>query len=113
MIKEFTIDDQYLTDVKDSYTKYKYDLSKELTNDQLADVLVNGNIVYTSHGIKDHPEFAKLREELKSLGYITVERGWWNGDRVIKKFKLNGKLFKSGDKFVCAGAMKLHLKYKE
>lgn len=59
----------------------------------------------------DHPEFTKLREELGRLGYITIERRWWNGDLVTKPFTLNGKKFKKNDTFMSASAMKWYLKY--
>jgi hypothetical protein len=62
----------------------------------------------------DHPEFTKLREQLGELGFIKIERGWWNGDRVIKPFTLNGQKFKKNNRFVCAAAMahSINSKYK-
>ena len=112
-MREFLIPEEYLTDVSDNYIKYKYDTTKELTNEQLVDILVNGNIQYTSLSHKDHPEFTKLREELESLGYINVCTYSSNGDRVLKPFKLNGKRFKKNETFYCACALKSHLKYKD
>ena len=57
----------------------------------------------------DHPAFAALREHLGREGYIHIERGWWNGDRVTKPFYLNDVFFDVGKKFVCASAMKYTL----
>lgn len=58
----------------------------------------------------DHPAFAALREHLGREGYIDIERGCWNGDRVTKPFYLNEVFFDVGKKFVCAAAMKHILK---
>jgi hypothetical protein len=109
-MREFLIPEEYLTDVSDNYIKYKYDTTKELTHEQLVDILVNGNIQYRSFGTKDHPEFTKLRDELESLGYIKTFRSSSNGDRVLKPFKLNGKRFRKNETFYCACAIKSHLK---
>lgn len=57
----------------------------------------------------DHPAFAALREHLGREGFIEIERGWRNGDRVIKPFYLNDVFFDKGKKFVCASAMKYTL----
>ena len=61
----------------------------------------------------DHPAFAALREHLDARGYITIQTGWVNGDRVIKPFCLNEVYFGVGDKFVCASAMSGHIKYRK
>jgi hypothetical protein len=112
-MREFFISEEYLTDVPNNHIKYKYDTTKELTHEQLVDILVNGNIQYRSFGTKDHPEFTKLRDELESLGYIKTFRSSSNGDRVLKPFKFNGKRFKKNETFYCACALKSHLKYKD
>lgn len=111
IMREFFISEEYLTDVPNNFTKYKYDTTKELTHDQLLDILVNGNIQYRVYGTKDHKEFTKLRESLSELGFIKIERSWSNGDMVLKPFKLNGKRFKKDEAFYCACAMKNHLKF--
>lgn len=54
----------------------------------------------------DHPAFLAMREHLGASGYIKIERGWSNGDRVLRPFKLNGYEFKEGEQFSCAPAMK-------
>lgn len=59
----------------------------------------------------DHPEFKLLREQLGQDGYIKIERSWWNGDQVTKPFTLNGKKFKTGDRFPCGAAMKTHMQF--
>lgn len=61
----------------------------------------------------DHPAFAALREHLDRNGFIKIEKGWVNGDRVIKPFCLNEVYFDIGDKFVCASAMLNHLKFRK
>jgi hypothetical protein len=54
---------------------------------------------------QDHPAFTKLRERLGEEGYIKIERGWWNGDRVTKPFYLNNMYFDIGEQFSCAPAL--------
>jgi hypothetical protein len=66
-----------------------------------------GNCSTTSS--EDHPEFAKLREHLGDLGYIHIQRGWWNGDEVLKPFKLNARKYKVGAQFSSGSAMGTHL----
>lgn len=75
------------------------------TNEELILILKGYDRSITIY-TKDHEEFTKLRETLGKLGYIKIERGWWNGDRVIKPFKLNGWIFKRGHKFPSAAALK-------
>ena len=66
-----------------------------------------------AYSIIDHPEFTKIRNRLEKQGYIQIERGWWNGDRVIKPFSLNGFKFKKHDKFPCASALDIWLSVEE
>lgn len=104
-MKSFEIDIQYVTNVM---TRTEYSItqsSDETSEDFLIRKLKYGPLACTSWSSIDHPEFTKLREQLGLEGYITIERGWWNGDRVVKPFLLNGKLFKKNDKFSCACAM--------
>lgn len=61
----------------------------------------------------DHPAFDALRKRLGALGYIKIENGWINGDRVTKPFCLNEVYFGVGDKFVSASAMGGHLKFRK
>jgi hypothetical protein len=110
MLKQFTIDEKFICDV---IVRTEFDLIKDRTNPTHDDLIkiLKGYDKMVSTSNKDHDEFTKLREELCRLGYIEIERGWWNGDRVLKPFIFNSKKFKKNEKFPCAGAMKGHLKY--
>lgn len=66
-----------------------------------------------THGSVDHPSFAALREHLNARGYIKIERGWWNGDIVLKPFKLNTYDFIQGDQFSSACAMGIKFRVKQ
>lgn len=112
IMREFTILEEYLTDVPKKIVRYKHNTTKELTHEQLVDILINGNISSTTIWSECHPKFTELREFLEKEGYIKIERSWSNGDRVLKPFKLNDKTFKKEEQFPCAVAMKHHLKYK-
>ncbi len=106
---EFTINPEYLTDITihkewNSYTNN----GRVPTNDELLLILQGRGKCSTTHS-EDHPEFARLREQLGELGYISIYRQCWNGDRVLKPFRLNGRKFKEGDKFSCGAAMGIHL----
>jgi hypothetical protein len=111
-MREFLILKEYLTDVPDNHVKYRYDTTKELTHEQLVDILVNGNIQYRSFGTKDHPEFAKLRNQLEELGYIRTSRISCNGDIVLKSFKLNDMIFRKNTTFYCASALNNMIKVR-
>lgn len=77
---------------------------------------------YGSTSSQDHPAFTGLRNDLEKRGYIKTERGWSNGDRVLKPFYLNQVYFSNGeyentpedewydDRFPCAAAMKYDLR---
>ena len=99
--KSFTIDIEHCTGVQD--IRYWVNMENP-TPEDLIKILKNEHIM--SIGTADHPEFTKLRSELEKLCYIRVERGWWNGDRVIKPFILNEVLFKKHATFFCGSAMK-------
>ena len=104
-LKQFIIDESFICDVS---VRTEHDLIKDRNNpthDDLVKVL-KGHDKMTCTGNKDHDEFTKLRNQLEELGYIETERSWWNGDRVIKGFKLNEWPLKKGDRFVSAAAMK-------
>lgn len=108
----FELDEQYFTSV----TIYKewsvYDGKENLTSQELLDVL-QGKGKCSSTSSADHPEFAKLRETLGEQGYISIQRSWWNGDTVIKPFKLNNKRFKKGDRFLSAAAQGCELSFQK
>jgi hypothetical protein len=105
MLKQFTIDESFICDVT---VRTEHDLIKDRTNPTPEDLItiLKGYDKMTSTSSKDHDEFTKLREELSRLGYIEIQRSWWNGDRVLKSFKLNEWTFRKGHKFCCAAAMK-------
>jgi len=108
---DFYIDEAYLTDVIVRTEYPRYDDRTDLTAEELISVIKHPS-PSVSIGTKDHPEFDCLREQLECDGYIQVQRGWWNGDRVLKTFSLNGVKFKKHDQFPCAAAMKHHLKFQ-
>lgn len=109
-MKDFFIDPQYLTDVMVTTYYKKYQDQDHVTHEELIDAIKypGGAIMM---GSKDHPEFSFLRDELERQGYIACQRMWWNGDRVVKPFRLNGCLFEEDEQFPCAAAMKGHLKF--
>jgi hypothetical protein len=104
MLKQFTIDESYICDVT---VRIEHDFIKDRNNPTPEDIIkaLKGYDKSVTFSNKDHDEFTKLREELGRLGYIEIQRGWWNGDRVLKGFKLNEWTFRKGQKFCCAGAM--------
>jgi hypothetical protein len=104
MLRQFTIDEQYICDVT---VRTEHDFVKDRNNPTHDDLIMilKGHDKSYSISNKDHDEFTKLRDQLEELGYIKTERSWWNGDVVLKGFKLNEWTFKKGDKFYCAGAM--------
>jgi len=110
MLKQFTIDESYITDVM---VKVEHDFIKDRNNPTPEEIIkaLKGYDKSVSISHKDHDEFTKLREQLEREGYIKCERGWWNGDRVLKSFKLNEWTFRKGHKFVCAAAMKGSIEY--
>ena len=104
-LKNFEILEEYICDVT---VRTEHDFVKDrnnLTNEDLIKIL-KGWDKGLSISNKDHDEFTKLRNQLEELGYIQTQRSWWNGDRVLKSFKLNGWTFRKGHGFPCAAAMK-------
>ena len=91
-MKKFRIAKKYITDIREEKTIVFQSESGERTEG-------------TSIGFKDHPKFTELRDKLESQRYIETERNFWNGDRVLKPFYLNGKKFNFGEKFPCAAAL--------
>ena len=101
-IKQFRLKKEYITSVPDNKYMELYDL--------VGKIIIKG----VSYACKDHPEFTKLRNKLCELGYIFIEPTYWNGDRVLKPFKLNKLSFKKGEQFPCAAAIavKLDIRHK-
>jgi hypothetical protein len=109
---KFEIDENYMCSItiRKEWGMYDHIKYEDLTPEQLFKIIKNEDRC-SLIGSDDHPEFKKFREKLSSDGYIKIERGWWNGDRVTKPFTMNGKKFKKDEKFPSACAMKGHLKY--
>lgn len=111
-MNKFYIDVAYLcsvAEIKEYPIQQREDESEE---DFLIRKLKSGSIAARSYGTADHPEFAQLREMLGAAGYIHIQRGWWNGDRVLKTFYLNDVRFRRGDEFSCAPAMHFKLTHR-
>jgi len=104
----FEIDLEYVTDVAVTQTYYRHANKSMLTNEELIEVIRNP-VSSSIYSTEDHPEFARLRDQLEAQGYIRCERSWSNGDRVLKSFSLNDVPFEPGEQFCCAAAMKYHL----
>ena len=100
----FTIDEEYITDIT---IRTEYDYIKDRNNPTQEDIIkiLKGYDKSVSISNKDHDEFTKLRNQLEEQGYIKTERSWWNGDRVLKPFYLNGWRFKKNHRFPCAAAL--------
>ena len=105
MLKNFKIDEQHLCD--ESVKVYKEHLENRAnpTAEDMIKILKGTDRSMISMSTQDHPVFADLRNQLEIMGYITVVRNSWNGDRVIRGFKLNGWTFSKGQKFPCASAL--------
>lgn len=105
MLKQFFIDETFICDVSTvTITCLLENPADPTPNDIIRILKGHDKIVSTSS--RDHEQFAQLRDQLEQQGYIETQRQWWNGDRVIKSFKLNEWTFRRGHKFPCAAAMK-------
>jgi hypothetical protein len=111
---KFNIDESYLTSVgiRKEWSMFRHIAKADLTPDQVFK-MIKGEDICSSLSSEDHPEFAKLREQLATDGYIEIERRWWNGDHVLKPFTLNGAKFKKGEQFPSGCAMSGHLGFKK
>lgn len=111
-MKKFKINEEYLTDVtiRKEWNMYIKE-GEEISQEDLLKVLAGEGKCSMTHS-EDHPEFAKLREQLGAEGYIRIARGQWNGDCVLKPFVLNDMVFKEGDQFSCASAMGVSIKVR-
>ena len=108
MLRQFLLDEKYIVDVT---VRTEHDFIKDrnnLTNEDLIKIL-RGYDRSVSISNKDHDEFTKLRNHLEELGYIKTERSWWNGDRILKSFKLNEWTMRKGHKFPSAAAMRVSI----
>jgi hypothetical protein len=104
MLKQFTIDESFICDVT---VRTEHDFIKDRNNPTHDDLIkiLKGYDKGLSISNKDHDEFTKLRDQLEGLGYIKTERRWWNGDQVLKSFKINEWTFRKGHRFPCASAL--------
>ena len=101
---DFTIDEQYLTDVSVRTERSMLTDPENPTPDDLIRIL-KGHHKMIAVSAVDHDEFTKLRNRLEELGYIKIQRSWWNGDTVLKPFTLNGYRFGKNVRFPCAAAL--------
>jgi hypothetical protein len=109
-LKEFYLDESLDWGVTISVEWNSYLNKDTVTNEDLVEV-IKGNGRCGSFSNDDSPEFKALRNQLEELGYIRCERMWWNGDRVLKAFKLNDVTFRKHEQFSCGAAMKHHLNF--
>lgn len=105
-LKQFTIDERFICSqhLRHTCSMYAGKDPSELTPEELMKIL-KGEDILTSYSTQDHPVFTELREHLGREGYISIQRNWWNGDRVLKGFKLNEWTFRKGQQFSSASAM--------
>jgi GTP1/Obg family GTP-binding protein len=110
----FEIDPNSLCQVtiREQYSMYKHIKQEDLTPDQVFKI-IKGEDICTTTSSDDHPEFKELRNTLEDQGFIKTERTWWNGDRVLKTFTLNGAIFRKGEKFCSGAAIKWDVDHKE
>jgi hypothetical protein len=109
-LKQFYLDESLDWNVS-TYKEWNSYLAKDVvTSEDLVEV-IKGKGHCSITGDDDGPEFKALRNQLEADGYIRCERSWWNGDRVLRAFKLNGVTFRKHDQFSCGAAMKHHLRF--
>ena len=109
-LKRFYLDESLEWHIT-THTKWNSYLTKDVvTNEDLVEV-IKGKGYCSSTVSDDGPEFKALRNQLEELGYIKCERSWWNGDRVVKPFQLNGLKFKKDTQFSSGAALKFHLEF--
>ena len=106
---DFTLDPSYMCSITIHEEWNEYTKNGRVPTDEELVLILQGKGKCSTTSSEDHPEFARLREQLGELGYIHIQRGQWNGDRVLKPFKLNGRKFKEDDRFSCGAAMGTHL----
>jgi hypothetical protein len=106
----FTLDESRPWDISITESYSTLDNPDDPTPDDIIKLLLQHHEI-TSVRNDDSPEFKALRNQLESEGYIECQRGWWNGDRVLKTFFLNGVRFDADDQFSSGAAMKLHLQF--
>lgn len=101
----FTIHPSYLTSINIHKEWNMYTEDGRVPTDNELLLILQGKGKCSMTHTEDHPEFNKLRVHLGELGYISINRGSWNSDRVLKPFTLNGLKFKKGAQFSCGAAL--------
>ncbi len=103
-----------LDETLDWHPSYRREWNSYLVKDVVTDedliAVLQGKGQCNSLSTDDSPEFRALRNRLEAQGYIQCERGWWNGDRVLQTFFLNGVRFDPDDSFPSGAAMKSRLR---
>jgi hypothetical protein len=112
MSNRFTIDPEFLCSITTTTEYWHLENQENPTAQDMIRLLkrTHKTVVTGSH---DHPEFAKLRDQLEQSGYIKTERSWCNGDQVLKQFWLNGVAFKKNQQFGCAAALGVQFSFKK
>jgi hypothetical protein len=101
-MKEFFINAEDCISITIKEVLSKTDPS-EMTGNEMMNFIKYGPTILTK--TEENPKFLVLRNQLEDEGYIKTERAWWNGDTVLKPYKLNGKIFKKGWQFPCGDAI--------
>jgi hypothetical protein len=110
-LKNFEIAEEYLSSVNVvQEAEYTLQSPLEYVPEHIREMFKDGKAKMTTQSWADHPEFVKLRHLLEAEGYVRVEWGWWNGDRVLKAFTLNGIRFYKDGQFPCASALGIQYK---
>lgn len=110
-LKQFYLDEslEWNVTIHKQYNSY---LNKDVVTDEDLVSALKGLGNWSSTGSDDGPEFKELRNLLEAEGYIACQRSWWNGDRVLKGFKLNGVTFTKNNQFGSGAALKFHLEFQ-
>jgi hypothetical protein len=109
-LKQFYLDETLEWHIS-THRKWNSYLSKEVVTDEDLVEVIKGHGECSMTGSDDGPEFKALRNQLEELGYIKCQRSWWNGDRVVKPFRLNGLKFKKDTQFSSGAALKFHMEF--
>jgi len=109
-LKDFYLDETLEWHIT-THREWNSYLSKETVTDEDLVEVIKGHGGCSITGSDDGPEFKALRNQLEEMGYIKCERNWWNGDRVIRTFRLNGLRFKKDTQFSSGAALKFHLEF--
>ena len=110
-LKEFYLDESLDWNIT-TYQEWNSYLVNDatITDDALVE-LIKGKGKCSMTGSDDGPEFKALRNQLEADGFIECQRSWWNGDRVLKPFVLNGHKFKKNEQFGSGAALKSHIDF--